>query len=247
MFYWSNVWYCAIITTYITSSETDNYIYNRMNHHLPVFVEINGIRLHYEAVGKGRPLVLLHGNGGDMSIFDNTVRELKEFFNVITVDTRGHGLSQTPLEYHYEDMADDIHQLITILKLDKPILFGFSDGGITGLILASKYPDDLHRLIVAGANTNPSAIDWGDETLDKDDPLIRLMLDEPHISVSDLESIKIPTLVIAGEFDSIKRSDTDKIANSIPNSSLVIVPNSDHGGYIANTVALPRILKEWLL
>ncbi|MBR4226733.1 MAG: alpha/beta hydrolase [Candidatus Methanomethylophilaceae archaeon] len=214
-----------------------------------MFAEVNGVRIHYESAGEGRPLVLLHGNGEDMSIFDVAVEELKDNFRVITVDSRGHGLSQEVDVLHYSDIAEDVHCLIEALGLERPVLFGYSDGGIAGLILASEHPDDLLRLAVAGANTDPSAIDWGDElsSLDRDDPYVRLMLEEPHISEWDLRSIRVPTLVIAGEFDMVKRSDTEFIADRIPHGHMYIVPDEDHGSYVENSVILPRLLKDWLI
>ena len=212
-----------------------------------MFAEVNGIRIHYEVEGEGRPLILLHGNGEDMSIFDVAVEELKDFFTVVTVDTRGHGSSQAPEEYHYADMAEDVHELIEKLGLVRPVLFGYSDGGIAGLILASEHPDDLLRLAVGGANTDPSAVDWSGFDVDPEDPLQRLMLEEPHITKADLRAIRVPTLVIAGEFDAVDRSDTEFIASSIPHGHMYIVPDADHGSYVEHSVILPRLLKDWLI
>ena len=215
-----------------------------------MYVETNGVRIHYEISGNGRPLILLHGNGEDMSIFDVAVEELQDFFTVVTVDSRGHGSSQDVDVLHYDDIAEDVHCLIQKLCLQKPVLFGYSDGGIAGLILASKHPDDLIRLAVGGANTDPSCIEWTDDelaSLDREDPRIRMMLEEPHITELDLSSIKVPVLVIAGEFDMIKRSDTEFIAKSVPYGNMYIVPEADHGSYIEHSVVLPRILKDWLI
>ncbi len=215
-----------------------------------MFAKINGIDIHYEIEGEGRPIILLHGNGEDMSIFDVAVEELRDFFAVVRVDSRGHGLSSPADALHYRDMAEDIHCLIKELDLENPVLYGYSDGGIIGLILASEHPDDLLRLAVSGANSDPSTVEWTEEeleSLDKTDPKIRLMLEEPHISEFDLASIKVPTLVIAGEFDSIKRSDTEFISAEIPYGHMYIVPDADHGSYVVNSPILPRILKDWIL
>ncbi len=215
-----------------------------------MFADVNGVRIHYETCGEGRPLVLLHGNGEDMSIFDVTVEELKDFFMVVTVDSRGHGQSQDVGELHYADIAEDVHCLIEFLGLERPVLFGYSDGGIAGLILASEHPDDLLRLAVAGANTDPSTIEWADNELlclDRSDPRIRMMLEEPHLTKWQLSAIRVPSLVIAGEFDMIRRSDTRFIADSIPHGHMYIVPDADHGSYIYNSEILPRLLKDWLL
>ena len=52
---------------------------------------VNGIRLWYEQYGEGRPLVLLHGNGEDHSIFDEAMGVLGERFTCFALDSRGHG------------------------------------------------------------------------------------------------------------------------------------------------------------
>ena len=55
-------------------------------------------------------------------------------------------------------MADDFKDFIQELKLIKPILYGFSDGGIIGIILAYKYPDLLSSMIISGANLTPDGL-----------------------------------------------------------------------------------------
>ena len=52
-------------------------------------------------------------------------------------------------------MCDDIIEFIKKLIIDKPILYGFSDGGIIGLLVAIKEPTLLSKLIVSGANITP--------------------------------------------------------------------------------------------
>ncbi len=83
--------------------------------------------------------------------------------------------------------------------------------------------------------------------MDPEDPLQRLMLEEPHITKADLRAIRVPTLVIAGEFDAVDRSDTEFIAGSIPHGHMYIVPDADHGSYVEHSVILPRLLKDWLI
>ena len=74
-------------------------------------------------IGKGRPIVLVHGNGEDHHLFDTEIRQLAEAgFTVYAPDSRGHGkttfVSDEPVtEYHYADMAEDIYQFIKELGL----------------------------------------------------------------------------------------------------------------------------------
>ena len=60
----------------------------------PEFVVCGDARIAYYDVGRGKPLVLLHGNGEDSSYWNAQIPELTRFYRVIAVDSRGHGASQ---------------------------------------------------------------------------------------------------------------------------------------------------------
>ena len=91
-------------------------------------VFVNDIRLHYEQYGEGRPLVLLHGNGEEHSIFDEAMEVLGERFTCFALDSRGHGDSDMVDELHYEDMASDLLAFLEELDLWDVALCGYSDG-----------------------------------------------------------------------------------------------------------------------
>ena len=102
-----------------------------------MYVTVNGVRLFYEKSGSGRPLVMSHCNSMTHKIFKSAVKVLEKHFTVYCPDTRDHGKSDRVRNLHYEDMAQDMFEFITQLGLEKPVFYGFSDGGITGILLAS--------------------------------------------------------------------------------------------------------------
>ena len=59
-----------------------------------------------------------------------------------------------------------------------------------------------------------------------------------------MQSIEVPVLVTAGERDLVKRSDTEFIASSIPDSTLMILPGEDHQSYIVHSDKIARIIIE---
>ena len=152
-----------------------------------MIVHCNGIDIFYEVRGSGAPLLMLHGNGETHAIFDESASLLSRCFTVYTPDTRGHGASSAVSEYHYQDMASDAIALIQALGLVRPILYGFSDGGITALLIAQQRPDLVSRVIASGANACPEGLteDFFAEIraaeARKHDPLLSLMLTEPHM------------------------------------------------------------------
>ena len=214
--------------------------------------EVNGITLWYEVRGQGKPLILLHGNGEDHTIFDELAARLGEHYTVYAVDSRDHGRSSRMAKLSYEIMASDVEALIESLGLQGAALYGFSDGGIVGLLTALERPELLSALAVSGANLNPGGLKtlfhWMMrlEYLRKRDKKIKLMLREPDISPESLGNIQIPVLVLAGEKDLIREEHTRLIAESIPHSTLQILPGESHGSYVVHSERLYPLLKEFL-
>ena len=220
-------------------------------------INVNGIDINYEKTGEGRPLVMVHGNGEDHSIFDEAIALLKKKYTCYAVDSRNHGGSGSVPELHYDDMTNDMVAFMDALDLNDVIFYGFSDGGIIGLLLISSHPNCIGALAISGTNLSPDGLipSFAEEytaiNRNQSDPLITLMLTEPHIDPEALRKIAVPVLVTAGENDLILRSETERIANLIPNSTLVILEGEDHGSYIVNSDIMGGLLidfldREWL-
>ena len=71
-------------------------------------VVVNDISLHYELYGQGSPIILLHGNREDNSIFDKLIEKLKENYTVYAIDSRCHGNSSDTKEISYEEYKEKI-------------------------------------------------------------------------------------------------------------------------------------------
>ena len=213
-----------------------------------MFQEVPGGMLHYQQWGSGHPLILLHGNGEDLTIFNEAAQVLSERFCVYALDLPGHGRSHRPQVLHYRHIAQAIRSFIRSLGLDKPYLYGFSDGGIIGLMLAIDSPHLLSKLVISGANLEPEGLRLftrmrtavrcrltGSEKA-------QMMLSEPYISTQSLGSITVPTFVTAGQFDCIKPAHTRLIADSIPGSRLDIFPGQLHGSYVVHSQKIAQYL-----
>ncbi|MFN8357641.1 MAG: alpha/beta hydrolase [Spirosomataceae bacterium] len=207
-----------------------------------------GIKLYYEIYGKGKPLLLIHGNGGSMAHFKYQIPYFAQQYKVIAVDSRAQGKSvDSSSTLTYETMTDDFDALLTHLKIDSAYVIGWSDGGINGLLLAIRHPDKVKKLAVTGANLTPDpgvfhpdalkSIQDGIATLKagKQDAeakntikLLHMMEIEPNILLSDLKKIKCPVLVIGGDYDAIKAGHTLQIFENIPKAYLWILPNAGH-------------------
>ncbi len=219
----------------------------------PMYIQLNSQVLYYEKEGFGKPLILLHGNGEDHTIFDQLLPHVAEHFTVYLPDSRGCGLSSPSKEYHYMDMMEDIYNLIQALEIGRSSLVGFSDGGIVSLLLSIHHPEVVDKMIVCGANLTPQGLTFLSRHAIKSqyrkskDPMVAMMLKEPQLTANDLSNIRATTLVMAGEKDMIKEKETQKIAASIPNATLKIVPKASHESYVAHSDYLAHDILDFLL
>ncbi len=132
--------------------------------------EVNGTTLHYEVLGDGPALMLMHGGlGFDHTYFRPWVDPLAEDFTLILYDHRGNGRSERPPSLEGVDhatWAEDAEALRDHLGIDRMVLLGHSYGGtialhyalrhqhrLRGLILATTYPAwDYPDVVVEGAH-----------------------------------------------------------------------------------------------
>jgi pimeloyl-ACP methyl ester carboxylesterase len=212
--------------------------------------DINGIKLYYEVYGAGAPLLVIHGNGGNIGSVGHQIEYFSPHYRVIAADSRGHGKSgMGPGRLTYEQQAEDLNALLAMLGVKSARVLGWSDGGILGLLLAIHHPDKVGRLAIMGANLEPEgAYPWAqawvtrqNETVDamiaKGDksqpwPVMKQYLDllgkQPHIPVEDLARIEAPALVMAGDKDVIRLEHTQRIFDHLKRAHLAIFPGATH-------------------
>lgn len=218
------------------------------------YVQLSEVNMHYAVYGKAegkKPLVLIHGNGGNLNSLSDAARYLANDYTVYVTESRCHGSSTDTDEITYDLMAKDIKEFIVALGLEKPIVMGHSDGGIVAVSLASEYPDIPGAVISCGANSSPEAawfqfrfwVRW--ENLLEKDKLNDLMLDGPYFTEEFLGRITCPVYVVSADHDLMPITDTVYIAEHISDSDYAIIKDSDHGGYLEGKQAY-ALARAWL-
>ncbi|ULL00339.1 alpha/beta hydrolase [Bradyrhizobium sp. I71] len=222
------------------------------------FAPVNGIKVWYAVFGRGQPVLLLHGGLANANYWGHQVRALQRHYQVIVMESRGHGRSGRNQEpYGYDLMASDVIGLLDHLKIRQAAIVGWSDGAIIGLDIAMKHPERVSRLFAFAANSDPSGVAdiaasnvfnayiarAGEEYKRLSSTpteykgfvaeITKMWESQPKWTASDLATIKVPTWIVDGDHDeAIKRENTEFMAASIPGAGLLIQPEASHFSFL---------------
>ena len=223
------------------------------------YLTIKDTKVYYEEYGKGTPLLLIHGAFGGIFHFQNVIPLLSKKYRVIIADAPGLGRSEfAKNKLSYNLLAEYLSEIINTLKLDSLYVLGWSDGAVTGLILAKNRPDKVKKLIIAGANYKangaknleelknwtdtswieqnwPNWVKYYKNTAPKNNDWKRyineikdMWFEEQYFPKSDLENIKVSTLIVYGDNDMYTLEHGIEIHNAIKNSQFCVIPNCSH-------------------
>lgn len=111
--------------------------------------KINSININYKIEGEGFPIVFIHGLSDNLNFWKPLTEKLKNQYQIISLDLRGHGESdkgdkKTTIELYQED----IYELLKQLKVEKTAIVGLSLGGNIALEFAVKHPEMTSNLII---------------------------------------------------------------------------------------------------
>lgn len=117
----------------------------------------NGVRIYYEVAGEGPPLVLLHANPFDHTMWLYQIAHFSQRYTVAAIDLRGYGRSEKPdTAFTFADMANDVLGVIRDRGYAGVGLVGVSIGATLALSLALDHPDVVRALVLAGGEAgNP--------------------------------------------------------------------------------------------
>lgn len=118
------------------------------------YASVNGQRLHYVSIGKGKMMLFLHGFPEFWYEWRHQLREFGKDYQAVALDMRGFNLSSKPKDvdqYKMEHLVEDIRAFADHMKQKKFILVGHDWGGVVAWAFAMKHPDLLEKLIIINA------------------------------------------------------------------------------------------------
>lgn len=234
------------------------------------YVEINGAKIYYEEYGQGEPLMLIHGNGGNILTMGNQIDFFRKKYRVIAADSRGQGKSELKTDsLTYSQIADDLQGLANHLKLDTVSIIGWSDGGIIGLMMGMNNNLKINKIVSMAANLRPDSTavyPWVIDLIRKEKErvkskiiesdktekwevkrqLLGLVSEQPSIKIEDLSKIKAKVLIMAADEDVIRNEHSIEIYENIREAQLCIMPGETHLTPITNPELFNSITSTFL-
>jgi pimeloyl-ACP methyl ester carboxylesterase len=221
------------------------------------YAPVNGLELYYEVHGIGEPLVLIHGGMTSLNDFGMLLPTFAQTRQVIAYEQQGHGHTadiDRPLTL--ENLADDLAGLLDHLKIEQADVFGYSTGGSVALAFVLRHPGRVRKLVVASAIFSPDGYYPGimeglsHATADQMPSIMREMYEQvaPHPedwptlvqkstsaaatfkgwSAEEIQSIRVPTLVLVGDQDIVRPEHAVELFRLIPDARLAVLPETDH-------------------
>jgi pimeloyl-ACP methyl ester carboxylesterase len=231
------------------------------------YYAVRGIKIYTEVYGQGKPLLLIHGNGGSIKDFSSTIPFFSKKYQVIAVDSRAQGKTiDRGDSLSFEMMADDFAELLNQMHIDSTFVIGWSDGGINAILLALRHPEKVIKMVSTGANMTPDSsaiipsswIDeqkqyerdknktWTTEKEKKDWKLFMLDWLQPNVPLTDLRAIRCPSLIICGDHDVITIAHTLGIYANIPSAYMWVIPNSGHSTLVEHRDLFNTVVDKFL-
>lgn len=123
---------------------------------MPYATTSDKVKLYYEEVGQGTPILFVHEFASDHRGWEPQLREFGKRHRCITYSARGYTPSDVPADadaYTYEHVMRDAVAVLDHLSIDKAHLIGLSMGGYTSLQVALNHPGRVRSLVLAGTGS----------------------------------------------------------------------------------------------
>lgn len=127
---------------------------------MPTLVTEQGV-VHYETLGRGRPVLLLHGWLGSWALWRNTIEILSKDFKVYALDFFGFGESMDHTSnFSVDNFVTSVDQFMDRLGIIKAPLVGHSMGGTVSLAAAARSPEKIVKVTVIGSPIQGTSLNW---------------------------------------------------------------------------------------
>jgi pimeloyl-ACP methyl ester carboxylesterase len=223
---------------------------------MPFVKADDGLKIYYEQRGSGSAVLLSHGFRASSPIWQNQMAALSDRYRVIVWDMRGHGRSDSPDDtaaYSLQSAVADMAAVLRECGAQRAAIGGLSLGGLVSLAFHVAYPDKTAALLLfdTGPGQRRVAARDGKAGVAGEPPGFahtrRKILERSDDEiVGSLDSIRVPTLILCGEFDQRFLAASDLLATQIPGAQKVILKGAGHVSNLDQPDMFNRAVRSFL-
>ena len=239
------------------------------------FVNSNGVRIYYEAIGQGTPLVLHHATAGSGADYIDLgfVDALQNDHRLILIDSRGHGKSDKPHDpdaYNLSSRALDVVAVLNELAVSRTDYYGYSLGGWIGFGLAKFSADKFNSFMLGGVHSYAENVQNIRDLMQNQDPFVtfiaqlsdmpktmrsrhiandltalRILTQDRESNADALLSMTMPCMLFAGELDP-RLGQVKECAERLPRANFFMLQGCGHTAAIFRSDLIIPHVKSFL-
>lgn len=233
---------------------------------------LDGSIVHYEVLGRGRPVIFLHGWVGSWRYWISAMQVASTSYRAYALDLWGYGdTARIATNYSLEQQASLIDHFLNEMGIGKIALVGHGLGALVGMQFAVRFPQNVDRVMAVSCPLNIEAVnsrlrtsppadltDWlTNRTPESTNALADASKSDPQAVTVSMENLStdnfygsfhalnIPTLLVYGERDQAITIPGEESANSTMTQQIVL-EESGHFPMLDETIKFNRLLTEFL-
>lgn len=223
------------------------------------WAKVGGLDIHYQHLGEGEPVILLHGAANDWHEWEKNIAALSRSFRIYAPDLPGYGLSQMPEAPISPSWgAEFLKDFLMAMGIQSAHFVGHSMGGIGVLSFALTYPEKVKKLILVDSGGLGEFSRRGRWLFNLTSGMRRLAGKEKKLTFAEsssddwifldrLPELKPPTMIVWGDNDMYLPASQARQAHSlIPNCRLHIFPRCGHAPQREYTEEFNRLVCQFL-
>ena len=195
--------------------------------------------VHYEVLGRGRPVVFIHGWVGSWRYWIPTMQAASTSFRAYAIDLWGFGdTAKEPEKYLLSQQANLLDDFLAEMGIGKIAIVGHGLGAIVGLLFAEQFPKLVDRVMAIGL---PLESDLINPRLQQSTPLELaewLLGDTPDSQAARMEAPKADQDAISRSLNNLQSIEITKLASRISTPSLLVFGQNDPAINLANNDSL---------
>ncbi len=235
---------------------------------------LDGSMVHYEALGRGRPIVFMHGWVGSWRYWINSMQVASTSFRAYAVDLFGFGdTSRDPMRYSLEKQADLVNRFLEEMGIGKVALVGHGLGAMVAMSFIKQWPKSVDRFMAINCPleydavnsrlrtaTLPELIDWlAVRTPEASSSLADASKADPQAVAASLagtqlntlfpeiRNLGVPSLFVYGPNDQAVTMPSQEKADTLPqHMHQMTLENAGHFPMLDNPTQFNRLLTDFL-